>query len=131
MAALDTATVVGVVGAGAMGSGIAQVAAAAGHPVLLFDTRADAAGQAVAALKGVFGKLADKGKMSPEAAKAAGDRLTAASALADLAPAGLVIEAVVEDLAVKHALCRDLEALVGDSCILATNTSSKIGRAHV
>lgn len=124
MAALDTAVAVGVVGAGAMGGGIAQVAVAAGHPVVLFDAREGAAEQAVTKLRGVFTTLAAKGRMSAEAAEAAGSRLSAAATLAALAPAGLVVEAVVEDLAVKQGLFRDLEALVADGAILATNTSS-------
>lgn len=124
MAALDTAVTVGVVGAGAMGGGIAQVAAAAGHRVVLYDAREGAAEQAVANLRGVFATLAAKGRLSADAADAAGSRLSAATALAALAPAGLVVEAVVEDLAVKQGLFRDLEALVGEDAILATNTSS-------
>mgnify|MGYP001809657709 CR=1 FL=1 len=124
MAALDTAVTVGVVGAGAMGGGIAQVAAAAGHPVVLFDAREGAAEQAVTNLRGVFATLAAKGRMSTEAAEAAGSRLSAAATLSALAPAGLVVEAVVEDLAVKQGLFRDLEALVAGDAILATNTSS-------
>lgn len=124
MVALDTAVTVGVVGAGAMGGGIAQVAAAAGHPVVLFDAREGAAEQAVTTLRGVFVTLAAKGRMSTEAAEAAGSRLSAAATLSALAPAGLVVEAVVEDLAVKQGLFRDLEALVAGDAILATNTSS-------
>ncbi len=124
MAALDTTVTVGVVGAGAMGGGIAQVAAAAGHRVVLFDARDGAAAQAVTRLRDVFATLAVKGRMTAEAADTATSRLSAATTLADLAPAGLVVEAVVEDLAVKQGLFRDLEGLVGDDAILATNTSS-------
>ena len=115
---------VGIVGAGAMGAGIAQVAAAAGHRVLLFDTRAGAAEAAVKSVRAMFAKLAAKGKMTAEAAADAGARLSAAGTLAELAPAGLVIEAVVEDLDVKRRLFAELESLVGADCLLATNTSS-------
>ncbi|MCX8517249.1 MAG: 3-hydroxyacyl-CoA dehydrogenase NAD-binding domain-containing protein, partial [Rhodoferax sp.] len=115
---------VAVVGAGAMGAGIAQVAAVAGHPVLLFDNRAQAAQQAVEGLRGQLGKLADKGKLSAAAAQAAGQRLQAASHLHDLAPAALVIEAIVENLPAKQTLFAELEALVSAQCIFASNTSS-------
>ena len=115
---------VAVVGAGAMGAGIAQVAAVAGHPVLLFDNRAQAAQQAVEGLRGQLGKLADKGKLSAAAAQAAGQRLQAANHLHDLAPAALVIEAIVENLPAKQALFAELETLVSAHCIFASNTSS-------
>ena len=123
-APLAPATVVAVVGAGAMGAGIAQVAAVAGHRVRLLDNRPGAAAQAVANLQATLTKLADKGKLSPEAARAAGERLLPAEQLADLADAGLVVEAIVENLEAKQTLFKDLEALVGTDCLLATNTSS-------
>ncbi len=122
--ALDTSRVVAVVGSGAMGAGIAQVAAAAGHPVKLYDTRAEAADKAIAEIRKIYGKLADKGKMSAEAAAAAGARLQAVNTLDQLADAALVVEAIVENLDAKRNLFADLEAIVGDDCILATNTSS-------
>lgn len=121
---LSPSTVVAVVGSGAMGAGIAQVAAAAGHPVKLLDNRPDAAARAVAGLGAQFAKLADKGKMSAAAAAAATARLSAANSLADLADAGLVVEAIVENLEAKQSLFRDLEALVGPDCLFGTNTSS-------
>jgi len=121
---LPLSTVVAVVGAGAMGAGIAQVAAAAGHRVRLLDSRPGAAEQAVAAIQAQFAKLADKGRLTPEAAQAAGARLLPAASSADLADAGLVIEAIVEHLEVKRGLLRELEAICGPDCILASNTSS-------
>ena len=121
---LSPQTVVGVIGAGAMGAGIAQVAAAAGHPVKLFDTRADAAAQAIAGLRAQFDKLAAKGKLTAEAAQAAGARLQAAEKLADLADAGLVVEAIVESLPAKQGLYAELETIVAADCIFGTNTSS-------
>lgn len=124
MAALPSTSVVAVVGTGAMGAGIAQVAAAAGHPVRLLDARPDAAAKAVAGIRAQFAKLADKGKMSVEAAATASERLAAVSSAADLADAALVVEAIVEDLAAKQALFRELEGIVGDDCIFGTNTSS-------
>jgi 3-hydroxybutyryl-CoA dehydrogenase len=122
--ALSPQTPVAVAGAGAMGAGIAQVAAAAGHPVKLFDTRPGAAAAAVEEIRGQFKRLASKGKISEDAAAAASQRLVAADALAELAAAGLVIEAIIEDLAAKQALFVELESLCGDDCLFATNTSS-------
>ncbi|MFC3106480.1 3-hydroxyacyl-CoA dehydrogenase PaaH [Undibacterium arcticum] len=122
--ALDTSRVVAVVGSGAMGAGIAQVAAAAGHEVKLFDTRAEAADKAIAAIRKTYSTLAGKGKMTAAAAAAASARLQSASAIGDLADAALVVEAIVENLDAKRQLFADLEAVVADDCILATNTSS-------
>ncbi len=123
-APLPQQTVIAVVGTGAMGAGIAQVAAAAGHPVKLLDNRPDAAARAVDGIRAQFAKLAEKGKLSAEAAAAASARLSAVHALADLADAGLVVEAIVESLEAKQTLYRDLEAIVGPDCIFGTNTSS-------
>jgi 3-hydroxybutyryl-CoA dehydrogenase len=124
MAALPASTVIAVVGTGTMGAGIAQVAAAAGHPVLLFDQRAEAAQRAVEGVRAQFARLAEKGKMSNAAAYEAGTRLAPAAALADLAPAGLVVEAIVEDLGAKQKLFSELEGIVGPACLFGTNTSS-------
>ena len=124
MQALSTQTVVAVIGAGAMGAGIAQVAAAAGHMVKVHDTRPDAAAQAIVGIRAQFEKMAAKGKLTVEAAQAAGARLHAAEHVADLADAGLVVEAIVESLSVKQKLFTDLEAVVSARCILASNTSS-------
>ncbi|HJV27887.1 MAG TPA: 3-hydroxyacyl-CoA dehydrogenase [Aromatoleum sp.] len=115
---------VSVIGSGAMGSGIAQVAARAGHPVRLFDARPGAAASAVDAVCQRLSTLAAKGKLSTDEARAAASRLSAAASLADLADSGLVIEAIVEDLEAKRGLFRELEALVGADCLFATNTSS-------
>ncbi len=122
--ALPLQTVIAVVGAGAMGAGIAQVAAAAGHTVRLLDNREGAAAQAIAGIRAQFDKMAAKGKLTPDAARAAGERLHPAQQLSDLADAGLVIEAIVENLAAKQQLYSDLEAIVSEACIFGTNTSS-------
>ncbi|UCV03860.1 3-hydroxyacyl-CoA dehydrogenase PaaC [Dechloromonas denitrificans] len=121
---LPQQTVIAVVGTGAMGAGIAQVAAAAGHPVKLLDNRPGAAEKAVDGIRAQFAKLAAKGKLSAEAAQAAGARLIPVEQLADLADAGLVVEAIVENLAAKQKLYADLEAIVGPDCLFGTNTSS-------
>nr|WP_232516684.1 3-hydroxyacyl-CoA dehydrogenase [Thauera sp. K11] len=107
-----------------MGAGIAQVAAAAGHVVKLLDNRPGAAAKAIDGIRGQFGKLADKGRMSADAARAAGERLIAVERLTDLADAALVVEAIVESLEAKQTLYRDLEGIVGDGCLFGTNTSS-------
>jgi 3-hydroxybutyryl-CoA dehydrogenase len=122
--ALSTQAIVAVVGTGAMGAGIAQVAAAAGHKVWLLDTRPDAAAQAIGSIRAQFDKLGAKGKLSTAQALAASERLFVAHQMADLADAELVIEAIVESLPVKHKLFADLEMVVSTHCILASNTSS-------
>lgn len=121
---LSQDALIAVVGSGAMGAGIAQIAAAAGHQVLLYDARAEAASQALASLRRTFATLAEKGKMSSEQAQAAAARLALAPELDNLAEASLVIEAIVESLEVKQKLFADLEQIVADDCILASNTSS-------
>ena len=122
--ALPRDATVAVIGAGAMGAGIAQVAAQAGHSVLLFDTRIGAADQASRTISATFDALAAKGKISPDTARLASRRIAAVNVLADCATAQLVIEAIAEDLAAKRALLRELEVIVAPETILASNTSS-------
>ena len=122
--ALPRTAQVGVIGAGAMGAGIAQIAAQAGHRVCLFDTRMGAADQAKAAIGETFAKLAAKGKIDRAEADSAAARIVAVHALGDLVSARLVVEAIVEDLAVKRTLLRELEVVISPDAILATNTSS-------
>ena len=122
--ALDRATVVGVVGAGTMGIGIAEVAAAAGHPVRLFDNRPGAAAAACDALAARLDGRVARGKLDRAERDALVGRIEPVDALDGLTPAGLVVEAIVEDLEVKRALFADLERRLGAEAILATNTSS-------
>ena len=117
-------TTVGLVGTGAMGRGIAQIAAQAGAVVRLFDTQADAVAKAQAALGAQWDKLAEKGKLSADAVAACKARLKPAAQLADLADCDLVVEAIVERLDVKQKLFAELEAIVQPTAVLATNTSS-------
>ena len=112
---------VAVVGAGTMGAGIAQVAAVAGHPVIVYDAAEGAAGRAVTAVRDRVARLVAKGRLDLDPS---GLQLTVAGDLGELAPARCVIEAVAEDLAVKQALFADLEKVVTPDCVLATNTSS-------
>jgi 3-hydroxybutyryl-CoA dehydrogenase len=121
---LDRNSVIAVVGSGAMGAGIAQVAASAGYRVRLFDSRPEAVAKAIDGIGKTFGKLVEKGKMSGEHASAARGRLEEAATLEDMRGAAMVIEAIVENLDAKRKLFADLEGIVGDDCILATNTSS-------
>ena len=124
MAALHTGRTVAVIGSGAMGAGIAQVAAVAGYTVRLFDTRPEAVDKAIAGIASALEKLVAKERMSAADCAAAVARLQAAASLADVADAGMVVEAIVENLEAKHGLFAQLEAIVADDCILATNTSS-------
>ena len=120
--------VVGVIGAGAMGGGIAHVAAAAGHRVVLGDARPDAFAKAHAAITKAVARDVEKGRLDQPGADALLGRITDAGDLsagyAAFAPCGLVIEAVLEDLTVKRSLFCRLEQVVRADAILATNTSS-------
>jgi 3-hydroxybutyryl-CoA dehydrogenase len=122
MSNLTTHTEIGVIGAGAMGAGIAQVAAVAGHKVVLYDTNSAALEKAEANLKQVLAKLQEKGKIQ-NAEEIAG-RMKYATDMADFSKCGLVIEAIIENLDVKKKLFDILEQNVTDECLLASNTSS-------
>lgn len=122
--AIDRSSTVAVVGAGTMGQGIAQVALLAGHRVLLHDAVPGRAQSAVDGVAGRLDRLVAKGRLSAVEHKAALARLDPADGVDDLAAARLVVEAVVEDLAVKQRLFAEVEAVVDDGCLLATNTSS-------
>jgi 3-hydroxybutyryl-CoA dehydrogenase len=117
-------TTVAVVGAGTMGSGIAQVAATAGHQVKIFDTRAQAISQGIESVKASLRRGVARGQLSEQAASAAVARIVPVSGLDAFADAGLVIEAIVEDLQTKREIFRQLEKVVSEDCLLATNTSS-------
>lgn len=120
----DPDYVVGVAGCGAMGQGIAQVSVQGGMRTLLFDARDGGAEAAKTAIAGRLNRLVEKGRMGETDAQAAIDLLVPATGLADMAEADCVVEAVFEDLDVKHALFRELESVVRSDCILASNTSS-------
>jgi 3-hydroxybutyryl-CoA dehydrogenase len=115
---------VGVVGAGLMGRGIAQIAAQAGFDVRLFDVKRFAAADAKRLIGDQLATLAEKGKISADSVKSTVARIALPETLAGLSDAGLVIEAIVEQLDTKRALFASLDAIVGRECILATNTSS-------
>ena len=113
-----------VVGAGIMGAGIAQVAAQAGHSVYLMDAREGAAQQACAKLRESLDALLAKGKFTQAQVDGILARIVAVDTFAQALDAGLVVEAIVENLDAKRALFAELEALLSADCVLASNTSS-------
>lgn len=117
---------IGVVGAGTMGRGIVQLFAQAGHAVLCFDENRDSAAQGLAAVLSALESLVAKGRLAPDSLESIRGRAAICASLADLAECDVVIEAIVEDIAVKRDLFARLEGIVTESCILATNTSSLI-----
>ncbi|MDT0389135.1 MULTISPECIES: 3-hydroxyacyl-CoA dehydrogenase [Streptomyces] len=124
MTALDLSSPVAVVGTGTMGQGIAQVALVAGHPVRLYDALPGRARQAADAIGARLDRLVEKERLTAADRDAARARLLPAETLAELADCALVVEAVLERLDVKQELFRELEGIVDDDCLLATNTSS-------
>ena len=115
---------VGVVGAGTMGRGIAQVASAAGHQVILMDLDREALEQAMAFLTKIQDRAVEKGRASRDEADALLARISTGSSLEALSGCGLVIEAIVEDSAVKGALFSGLESVLSSDATIASNTSS-------
>jgi 3-hydroxybutyryl-CoA dehydrogenase len=115
---------VAVIGAGLMGSGIAQVAAAAGLDVVLRDITDQALGRGMAAIEKSLTRFAGKGRITEDEVQAALGRISTTTELAAAADADLVVEAVFEDLAVKQELFRTLDELCGPDTVLATNTSA-------
>lgn len=113
-----------IVGSGAMGSGIAQVMATSGMDVLLYDKDSSMVERALNQIKLQLNRLADKGKLSEADAQAISGRVRGIGKLEDCDGAGLVVEAIVEDLGVKQALFAELESIVSSDAVLATNTSS-------
>src|SRR4051812_32202080 len=122
MSVFSKGSVVGVIGAGAMGSGIAQVAAMAGHKVVLYDNNSAALEKAKANLAQTIQKLTEKGKITNGQDVLA--RCSFTEVLEDLKPCGLVIEAIIENLEVKKKLFDVIEQMVSEECVLASNTSS-------
>jgi 3-hydroxybutyryl-CoA dehydrogenase len=115
---------VGIIGAGAMGSGIAQVAAKAGHEVVLFDTNVEALELSKTKLAKILARLLEKNRMTALETEALKSRISYATRLESLADSGLIIEAIVENLEVKKGVFTALEPLVSVDCIMASNTSS-------
>jgi 3-hydroxybutyryl-CoA dehydrogenase len=121
---VDMKTEIGVIGAGTMGSGIAQVAAQSGHKVWLFDTNQAALDKASASLNKIMARLVEKGKKSRDEADEIIARINHSTDYKSFANCGLVIEAIIENLEVKKKVFSALEDEVLDDCLLASNTSS-------
>ena len=115
---------IGVLGAGTMGAGIAQVASQSGHSVVLVDLNADQLERAKSNLAKTLSKLIEKGKITEAQKNDFESGIKYSSEITDFASCGLIIEAIVEDLAIKHKVFESLEKVVSENCILASNTSS-------
>ena len=115
---------IAVIGTGTMGRGIAQIAAAGGIRVLMYDAQKGAAADAKEFIARMINRAAEKGSISLDDAVAAISRLQVVESMAELAPAHLVVEAIIENLEVKRKLFAALEKIVSVDCILASNTSS-------
>lgn len=124
MSALTPKDLIGVIGAGAMGSGIVQVALNAGHRVMLYDAASAAVERGVAAIDAAYRRLVEKEKIDAATYADRMARLHRGEKLADLAGAALVIEAIVESIDIKVAVLAEVEALLEEHAIIATNTSS-------
>lgn len=115
---------VAVVGAGTMGSGIAQIAATAGHPVFLFDSVDGVVDRALSDLRTRMDRSVEKGRRTAEEAERILGLIVGCGWLAECAPAGLIVEAVVEDLDIKRRALAEIEKLAAPEAVIATNTSS-------
>lgn len=120
----DNNSIIGVVGAGAMGAGIAQVASTAGHNVILFDVNAEQLNKAKAGHEKIMARLVEKGKVNQETADGIKERIQYVLDLNAFAPCSLIIEAIVENIDIKKDTFGKLEEITGGNCILASNTSS-------
>jgi len=121
---LDAIDTIGVVGAGTMGHGIAQVAATSGYDVVIRDIEQDLVDEGLAGMEDSLSRFVEKDKLSGSAAEDAMNRVTGTTDLADLADCDFVVEAVVENLPVKEDVFADLDETVDEGVVLATNTST-------
>lgn len=117
-------SIVGVVGSGAMGIGIAQVAATHNYKTIVFDTNSDAIDKAKKNLKTTLLKLVEKQKITKGKSDEILSNILFCNSISELKDCNLIIEAIVENIAIKRSLFKELDALVSDSCVLASNTSS-------
>lgn len=115
---------IGVLGAGTMGAGIAQVAAQSGHEVVLVDVNQVQLDKAKASLIKVLDRMIEKGTLDDAGKNDLLNRMQFSAQLADFKGTGLVIEAIVERLDIKHTVFKEIEEIVGMDCIIASNTSS-------
>jgi 3-hydroxybutyryl-CoA dehydrogenase len=121
---LNSVASVGVVGAGTMGNGIAQVAAQAGYNVVMRDIKQAFVDQGFETIDGSLARFVEKDQMTETEKQATLDRITGTTDLADFANCDLVIEAAVEDMDVKQEIFADLDEVVDEDAVLATNTST-------
>ena len=115
---------VGVLGSGSMGSGIAQVAATAGHDVVLVDNNPDALNNAKSKLTKIMNRLVEKGRIDEQTAADIQGRISYETEMEAFTSCGLVIEAIIEDLGIKKTVFAKMEEIVPADCIIASNTSS-------
>ncbi|MCL4168055.1 UNVERIFIED_CONTAM: hypothetical protein GTU68_025445, partial [Idotea baltica] len=115
---------VGVIGAGQMGAGIAQVCATAGIPTKLYDSRPESVEKSMAFMKKLLNKQVEKGKLENARVAEILGLITVASTLKEVAETELVIEAIIEDIQIKKELFTSLDALCSENTIIASNTSS-------
>jgi len=120
----STISKIGIIGAGTMGSGIAQVASTAGCVVKLFDLNQAALDKAKASLEKIMTRLVEKGRVTSEEKKRIQDNISYVNSLKELADSHMTIEAIVENLDIKKKVFQELESYVSDDCIIASNTSS-------
>jgi len=120
----STIKAVGIIGAGTMGSGIAQVASTAGCVVKLFDLNSEALTKAENALEKILARLIEKGRIDSEEKNRIQSNISYVSSLKELANSDLTIEAIVENIDIKQKVFKELESYVSETCIIASNTSS-------
>jgi 3-hydroxybutyryl-CoA dehydrogenase len=121
---LSSVTRIGVVGAGTMGSGIAQVAAAAGYDVSMRDIEREYVESGFETIEDSLGRLTDRGQLTEAQAGATLERITGTTDLADLADCDVLVEAALEDIDVKREIFGELDGIASDRAVLATNTST-------
>jgi 3-hydroxybutyryl-CoA dehydrogenase len=124
MRGLDSVQRIGVVGAGTMGSGIAQVCATAGYDVVMRDVNSEFIDRGFESIDDSLSRFVDKGTLTREKADAATGRIEGTTDLDDLADCDLVVEAAVEEMDVKREIFADLDDLLDEDVVLATNTST-------
>ncbi|MEO5569918.1 MAG: 3-hydroxyacyl-CoA dehydrogenase NAD-binding domain-containing protein [Bacteroidia bacterium] len=121
---MDDKITVGVIGSGAMGSGIAQVAATAGHKVIVYDSSSSAIEKSKSSLESSLKKLIEKQKITEQTAKEISQKINYSERFSSFKECGMIIEAIVENLETKQKVFAEAEKIVSENCILATNTSS-------
>ena len=117
-------SIIGVVGSGAMGNGIAQVAATAGHKTIIYDTNTSALEKAKSNLTNSLNKLVEKQKITAEKSESILNLTTYSSSIQELKSCDLIIEAIIENSDIKQSVFKELESITSDTCVLASNTSS-------